>query len=230
MKPHYERDGVRLYLGDAADILPRLERFDAIVCDPPFGIGEAAGKNKSRSKLAVAQDFGDDAWDDQPVSQELIQQMLGMSKYQCIFGGNYYALPPTSCWLVWDKLNFESDFADCELCWTNLKKAVRRLQLRSAGMIRDWNEPRIHPCQKPIEVMRWVLSHLPKDVVTVCDPFMGVASTGLACIRNGLRFVGVERETKYFQMACDRINAEFARTPLFDAIPVQQTCLFEESA
>lgn len=226
MEPTFEAEGIRLYLGDSSQVLDHIGRVDAILTDPPFGIGEAAGKNKSRSKLAVAQDFGDDDWDDEPISQDLIQKMLDMSKYQAIFGGNFYSLPPTSCWCVWDKENFTSDFADCELCWTNLKKAVRILRLRSAGMIRDWNEPRIHPCQKPIKVMRWVLDHLPDDVKTVCDPFMGVATTGLACIHKGLDFIGIEREEKYFDLAVARIQEELNRYPLIEKQQLKQATLW----
>ncbi|MFN8704119.1 MAG: hypothetical protein ACK5X0_18590, partial [Rhodospirillales bacterium] len=111
-----------LYLGDCRDILPTLPKVDAVITDPPYGIGEAAGKNASRGRLAVAKDYGNDTWDNSPVDADLLNAVVSHGKYAVVFGGNYYAMPATSCWLVWDKENGDSDFADCELAWTNLPK------------------------------------------------------------------------------------------------------------
>lgn len=217
MEPKYRREGVELYLGDCQEILPHLPKFDAMVTDPPYGIGEAAGKNKTRGKLAVSKDYGDLAWDNAPPSQELLDLCRSHAKWQVIFGGNYFQLPPTSCWLVWDKMNGDTDFADCELAWTNLKKAVRMISYRWHGMIRDGYDVRVHPTQKPVDVMKWCISHLPADVETVFDPFMGSGSTGIACVRSGKRFVGIEREPAYIEAAIKRFEDEFSRTSLFDA-------------
>lgn len=109
--------GVRLILGRCEDVLPTFPSgaFHACVTDPPYGIGEAAGKNKSRSLLAVSKDYGDLNWDSQPASPEAIALIRAVSRWQVIFGGNYFDLPPTSCLLIWDKLNGETDFADCEV-------------------------------------------------------------------------------------------------------------------
>lgn len=196
-----------LYLGDCKDILPNISKVDAVVTDPPYGIGEAAGKNKSRGKLAVAKDFGDDSWDDEPISDDLIRSVRDAGKWVVIFGGNYYALPATSCWLVWDKENGDSDFADCELAWTNLPKAVRRIRYMWNGMLRANGEKRgDHPTQKPIGVMAWAISHVPDPCHTVLDPFMGSGTTGVACMGLGKSFIGIEREAKYFDIACRRIE------------------------
>lgn len=113
-KPYFQDKSCTLYLGDAREILPYLERVDLCLTDPPYGIGEARGKNKSRGKLAIAQDFGISGWDDQPPARWLFDWLMEISRYQIIFGGNYFGLPPSSCWLVWDKDNGLSDFADCE--------------------------------------------------------------------------------------------------------------------
>lgn len=117
-----------LYLGDCRDILPTLAKVDAVITDPPYGIGEAKADNASRSKLAASKDYGADAWDDQPVPSDLMDAVVKAGKWAIVFGGNYYPMPPSSCWLVWDKLNGDNDFADCELAWTNWPKAVRRIQ------------------------------------------------------------------------------------------------------
>jgi DNA modification methylase len=201
-----------LYLGDAADILPTLASVDALVTDPPYGISEAAGKNASRSNLAVAVDYGVDTWDDNTVSYELLQVAIAKARHAVVFGGNYYPLPPSSCWLVWDKENGANDFADCELAWTNLKKAVRRVSYRWNGMLRANGETRgDHPTQKPLGVMEWTILQLPDGCATILDPFMGSGTTGMAALALGRKFIGIERERKYFDAACRRISTRQER-------------------
>jgi len=226
---------VQLYNRDCMEVLPLLGAVDCVVTDPPYGIGEAAGKAKTRtsgltSKIKNAvdyrRDYGDAAWDDKPISKDVIATLLAVSRWQIIFGGNYYDLPPTSCWLVWDKFNGDTDFADCELAWTNLKKAVRRIQFLWNGCMRlERHIERTHPTQKPVGVMQWCISHLPKDSETILDPFMGSGTTGVAAVSAGKRFIGIEREAKYFNDAVRRIEAELSRTPLFDPAPIIQRSL-----
>lgn len=209
-----------LYCEKAEFIIPTLMKVDALVTDPPYGIGEAAGANKSRGNIALARDYGNDDWDNEPVSPELLDAIRAKAKWQVIFGGNYYDLPPTKCWLVWDKINGENDFADCELAWTNLPKAVRRLRFMWHGMLRAHGEPRgDHPTQKPIGVMKWCIEHLPADVETILDPFMGSGTTGVACVKLGRKFIGIERERKYFDIAVRRIEQAYAQGDLFVAPP-----------
>jgi site-specific DNA-methyltransferase (adenine-specific)/modification methylase len=209
-----------LYLGDCLEILPTLPKVDAVITDPPYGINEAAGKNKSRTNMAVAKDYGNDDWDSAPPCAALIDLVLRAGTWQALFGGNYFGLPASSCWLVWDKLNGDNDFADCELAWTNWPKAVRRLQWRWNGMIRQGNEERFHPTQKPLQVMGWVIDLCPK-ADSILDPFMGSGTTGVAAVERRRQFVGIEREPRYFDVACRRIEAAYKQRPLFDAEPVK---------
>lgn len=211
-----------LYLGDCMDILPTLGKVDAVITDPPYGIGEARKNNVSRSCLAQSKDYGVGDWDDAPPPTEIIDRIRGLATWAAFFGGNYFQLPPTSCWLVWDKLNGNNDFADCELAWTNWPKAVRRLQWRWHGMIRQGNEERYHPTQKPLEVMKWVIELCPK-AETILDPFMGSGTTGVAAIQLGRKFIGIEREPKYFDIACQRIEQAAAQGQLFAPAPMNQT-------
>ena len=218
MKTRVETIGdATLYLGDCLEIMPGLGMVDAVVTDPPYGIGEAKGKNKSRTKLALATDYGVSDWDDQPCSPAAIELMHSVSKHQIIFGGNYFQLPPTSCWLIWDKQN-SGDFADAEMAWTNLKKAVRLIQWRWNGMIRKGDDIRQHPTQKPLGVMEWCLSHVP-DAETILDPFMGSGTTGVACAKLGRKFIGIEIDEGYFDIACKRIEQAYAQPSLFDQLP-----------
>lgn len=225
-----------LYLGDCLEILPTLGKVDAVVTDPPYGIGESDKSVKSRQRqiggnskaLADQRDYGAFNWDERPCSPEQIAAMRARSRWQIIFGGNYFQLPPSSCWLVWDKQNGDNDFADCELAWTNLPKAVRRIYWRWNGMIRKGHEERFHPTQKPLGVMEWCLTHLPATVGTVCDPFMGSATTGVACVKAGLHFIGIEREPRYFDIACKRIEEAYRQPRLFTEPapkPVQERLL-----
>jgi site-specific DNA-methyltransferase (adenine-specific)/modification methylase len=200
------------------EILPTLPKVDAVITDPPYGINEAAGKNKSRTNMAVAKDYGNDDWDAAPPSQELMALVLGAGRWIALFGGNYFGLPASSCWLVWDKLNGDNDFADCELAWTNWPKAVRRIQWRWNGMIRQGNEERFHPTQKPLQVMGWAIDLCPK-ADNILDPFMGSGTTGVAAVERRRAFIGIEREPKYFDIACRRIEQAYAQRPLFDAEP-----------
>lgn len=209
-------EGIEVFLGDCREVLPLLPKVDAVVTDPPYGIGEAAGKNASRGNLAVAKDYGKDEWDNEPVSPELLCAVRDAGRYAIIFGGNYYDCPPASCWLVWDKENGTNDFADCELAWTNLPKAVRRLKFMWNGMLRAHGEPRgDHPTQKPIGVMKWVIEQLPGDCKTILDPFMGSGTTGVAAAKIGRHFTGIEREPKYFDIACKRISDALKQPDFF---------------
>lgn len=217
-----------LYLGDAKDVLPTLPRVDALVCDPPYGIGEASGKaatrtsglaSRSRDASKYRRDYGVSDWDD-ATADEVVSMAMDRARWSIVFGGNYYDLPPTSCWLIWDKLNGDTDFADCELAWTNLPKAVRRIRFLWNGcMRRERDIEREHPTQKPVDVMKWCIEHLPSPNCTILDPFMGSGTTGVACVKLGRSFIGIEREPKYFDIACRRIEQAYKQPDLFIASP-----------
>lgn len=212
-------DSITLYLGDCREILPTLGKVDAVVTDPPYGIGENSSKVASRGKLATPKDYGAFDWDKEPPPAWVIQMLRDISRHQIIFGGNYYDLPPSSCWLVWDKKNGSNDFADCELAWTNMSKAVRRIEWLWNGMIRKGSDIREHPTQKPLGVMSWALDQLPDDAKLICDPFMGSGTTGVAAVTRGLSFVGIERETSYFETALARISEALERPSLLVEMP-----------
>ena len=219
VKPTQVIGDCQLYLADCMDVLPTLAKVDAVITDPPYGIGESSAKVASRQRggnlgsllgykgkaMADQRDYGHFDWDRAPPGPAVVQALRDSSQWQAIFGGNYFDLPPSSCWLVWDKLNGDNDFADCELAWTNWPKAVRRIQWRWNGMIRQGNEERFHPTQKPLGVMAWVIGLCPV-ANTVLDPFMGSGTTGVACVQMGRKFIGIEREPKYFDIACKRIE------------------------
>jgi DNA modification methylase len=206
--PYYEADGITIYHGDCAEIAPTLGRFDLLCTDLPYGTGEARGKNRSRSKAAKSKDYGVSSWDDAPPSAGLIAELCALATFQVLFGGNYFGLPPSSCWLVWDKENGASDFADAELAWTNYATAVRLKRYRWAGMLQAdmaHKEERVHPTQKPLAVISWAIGLCPERPKTVLDPFMGSGTTLRACKDLGIQCVGIERELKYCEIAVRRL-------------------------
>lgn len=207
MKPYYEEAGIVIYHGDCREILPTLPKVDLVLTDPPYGIGEAAGKNRSRNQLAMAKDYGVADWDSTPPPAWLFGLLAEKAPLQIIFGGNYFPLPPSSCWLVWDKDN-SGDFADAELAWTNIPRAVRLLKWRWNGMLQEdmkHKEYREHPTQKPVAVMKWALSQA-GEIATVLDPFMGSGTTLVACKQAGLQCTGIEREEHYCEIAANRLR------------------------
>lgn len=212
-----------LYLSDCAEILPTLEQADTVITDPPYGIGDAGGKPlgggyKATRKFGpgLTRDYGDYAWDDEPIDPALMDRVIASGKWAAIFGGNYYALPATPCWLVWDKVNGTTNFADCELIWTNLKKAVRLKRFLWNGCLRENGEKRgDHPTQKPIGIMEWVISHMPAPCETIIDPFMGSGTTGVACMNLSRKFIGIEQHEPYFDIACRRIEQAQKQQRLF---------------
>lgn len=209
MNPYYHdpKANITIYNADWRELDWELLKSDLLLTDAPYGIGEAKGKNKSRTKLAVAKDYGVSDWDDSPPSDFDLIQLRDLTKYQIIFGGNYFVLPPSRCWLVWDKLN-SGDFADAELAWTNLDKAVRVFRYLWNGMLKENQEYRCHPTQKPLALMKWCLTQAPSDVKSVLDPFAGSCTTAVACKAIGLSCIAVEREEKYAADGAKRLEQE----------------------
>ena len=220
MKPYYQDDFVTLYHGDCREIVPTLGKFDLLLTDPPYGIGESSKKIESRNKyrkglthsssksLAGQRDYGVFDWDKKPIPQELISLCLASAKINIIWGGNYYQLPPSSCWLLWDKENGENDFADAEMAWSNIKGAVRLKRHLWNGMLRKNNESRFHPTQKPLDIIKWCIVLAGDNVKTILDPFAGSGTTGRAAKDLGRKCVMIEREEKYCEVIANRMLQE----------------------
>jgi len=206
MKPYYEQDGITIYHGDCRKILPLLPKADLALTDPPYGLRENAHRVASRTKLAATTDYGDFDWDAKPAADEDIELTIKSATNCILWGGNYFKVPPSRGWLVWDKQN-SGNFADCELAWTNLKMSVRIFRFTWNGMIRqgEWRGPRVHPTQKPRELMGWCLSFVP-EVATIIDPFMGSGPVLHAAKELGRRAVGIELEERYCEIAAERLS------------------------
>ena len=205
--PFYDEDGITIYNADCAKVLPFLEPCDLLLTDPPYGINWNTKSNIGKGKSAYKTNFGAFDWDKKTPPKWLFGLMCEKTEHQIIFGGNYFNLEPSSCWLVWDK-ETNGNFADCELAWTNLKCAVRKFKYRWNGMLQENmqnKETRLHPTQKPLAVMKWCLSLVP-DAKTILDPFAGSGTTLRAAKDLGLQAVGIERDERYCQIAVDRLR------------------------
>lgn len=203
-----------LWCGDCLEVLPQLPKADLVIADPPYGVGENAHRIASRTKLAATIDYGSFDWDSSPASPEEIEATMAAGEYCIIWGGNYFNVPPSRGWLVWDKIN-SGNFADCELAWTNLPISVRQFRHMWNGMLRDSekNEPRVHPTQKPIVLMKWCIQKVKEKPKLIVDPFMGSAPVGIACM--DIQYIGIEKMQRNFDIACERIERAQQQLKLF---------------
>lgn len=203
----------RLILGDCREVLQGIEYVDALVTDPPYGVLSESGSAATR-RSGGNSDKGVMAWDVAP-GHDLLQTMIRCARWSAIWGGCHLELPPTLGYLVWDKQIDGLNFGEVEYCWTNAKFAPRMFRYRAVGI----DGGKIHPTQKPVQLMKWCIEHIPFPNRLILDPFMGSGTTGVACVKLGRRFIGIEREPKYFDIACRRIEKAYAQPDLFVAPP-----------
>ncbi len=197
-----------LYQGDCMDILPTLGKVDAVVTDPPYGIGEHGGACRTRGKPGYAK-HENRGWDTKRPAGSTFTTLRLMSKNQVFWGGNYFAdtLPPSMGWLYWRKL-MGGDFSDGELAWTSRNGSLREFIKCPKGM------DKAHPTQKPVSLMKWCLNFFSESQL-ILDPFMGSGTTGVACVQLGRKFIGIEIEPCYFDIACKRIEEAHRQGDLF---------------
>jgi len=213
-----------LYLGDCREILPLLPHHDAVVTDPPYGIGKD-GQKRTTGGHGGRKAYDFKGWDQSRPERAVFDLILSKSLHQVIWGGNYFAdwLPATGKWLVWDK-GQRINQSDGELAYTSCNGALRIFTQNRVALLLEGAE---HPTQKPVEIMRWSLDQLP-DVRSVLDPFMGSGTTGVACAKRGKRFTGVEVDPAYFDLACRRIREAYRQPDMFvpaPTTPIEQLSL-----
>lgn len=204
MKPYYEQDGITIYHGDCCDLLPSLPPCDLLLTDPPYGIGEKWANQPINTKKGASRLWVGDTWDAKPISQSIIDAAIGLSKRAVVWGGHYYAMPPSRCWLVWDKLQ-EFSGADCELAWTNFDQPARVFRMSRIDAYQNTARDRkTHPTEKPVALVKWCIKHA-GDVATILDPFAGTGSTAVAAKAYGLQAVLVEAKEQYCEIAAKRL-------------------------
>lgn len=219
------QEGITLVNGDCMEYMRGLPdgAFELSVCDPPYGIGEDGAKNHTRGKIATAKDYKPYSGNDiLPPPMEYFVELKRVSRNQIIFGANHFIenIPNanSSCWIVWDKDNGATDFADCELAWTSFKTAVRKFKWRWQGMLQEDmanKQNRIHPNEKPIALYKWILQRYAKQGDRILDTHLGSGSSAIAAWELGFSFTGIEIDDEYYNKAVERFKRHTAQGKLF---------------
>jgi site-specific DNA-methyltransferase (adenine-specific) len=213
-----------LYRMDCMSYMATLsdKAFDLAIVDVPYGIGENGDTNSSRGKLATSKNYkafaGGDT-DAPPI--EYFNELQRVSKNQIVWGANHFIeriAKPSPCWIVWDKINGATDFADCELAYTSFKSAVRQFRFQWQGMLQGDmknKEQRIHPTQKPVKLYEWLLTNYAKPGQRILDTHLGSMSSVIAANNLGFELVGCELDEDYFKAGCDRAMQATAQSRMF---------------
>lgn len=197
---------ITLYLGDCLEIMPTLGKVDAMLTDPPYGIGDIMVGSGHFAGLCKKMG-GDHGWDKSPPPAYIFQNDFPTIAW----GGNYLGLPASRGWLVWVKNNATTSFATAELAWSNMDFNIKHF-ISAVGA--PMHERAGHPTQKPVALMKWCLGFLP-DAKAILDPFMGSGTTLVACVATGRAGIGIELDSDYFDIACERVRKAYASPDMF---------------
>jgi len=194
---------------DNMELMSRYDdnHFDLAIVDPPYGIdinssgrlGHYGGKGKT--------------WDEKIPNIEYFKELSRVSKNQIIWGGNYFDLPPTRCFLIWDKQQPENvSFASCEYSWTSFDKSAKTFYLRPQNADYD---SRIHPTQKPIKLYEWLLMNYAKEGDKILDTHLGSGSIAIACHNLKYDLTACELDKEYYEAAMKRIKRHKQQLTMF---------------
>src|SRR6185295_8328980 len=197
MKPYYSEDGITIFHADCRELLHTLN-VALVLTDPPYGHGDRWSGGTWASNPIYDLAF---KWDAEPIDAKTITAVIGCAPVSIVWGGNYYSMPPSRCWLAWEKAQKIDTMADFELAWTNLEWPAKMFT-----EIRNPDGKREHPTQKPLALMKWCLGFAPQG--TVLDPFMGSGTTLRAAKDVGRKAIGIEIEERYCEIAAKRMAQE----------------------
>ena len=208
MKPYWSNDehGLAIYHGDCLEVLPALEQeFDLCLTDPPYGHGERwqGGTWATNPIYNKALE-----WDAETFDSAHLLSLIARARCAIVWGGNYFSLPVSRCWLSWEKSSRMATLADFELAWTSFDRPSKAFVAQ-----RNPDGKREHPTQKPKALFEWCIKFA-GEVATVVDPFLGSGTTLVACYRLGRRGVGIEISEEYCELAAKRLEKEMAQLRL----------------
>lgn len=220
-----------LYQGDCLEILPTLDKVDAVVTDPPYGLdfGNFNRTNKdSKGNRYKADKYHTGDWDKQFEFADYLPSLREASDYMVVWGGNYFPVlweDPAKAIIFWYKHQPCKNFSDGEMAWTNIDMPARCIDFAYYGNIEGKTSAskKEHPTQKPVHVMKECIGFFKHSPETILDPFMGSGTTGVACAKLGRKFIGIELEPKYFDIACERIQKAYDQPDMFVAPPEKPT-------
>ena len=224
----------QIICSDCLDVMKDMEdkSVDLVLTDPPYGIGAYSTGTMGGGVLAKQSRFTATDWDDQPFDIAQFQAIQWVSKNQIIFGFNHFSdvFPPSPCAIVWDKDNGNNNFADCEIAWGSFKTAVRLVKWKWQGMLQENmgnKEERVHPTQKPLGVMLWILERYSNPNDLIFDPFCGSGTTCVAAKMLGRCYIGIDISEQYCEIARERLKAIDSCVPVKEARKGQRS-LFEK--
>ena len=195
-------------------------QFDLAIVDPPYGISEPAFRRNDVivKKASKTKKYNTAVYKQGIPSKEYFKELTRVSKNQIIWGGNYFGLLPSRCWVVWDKVTQDAQWADCELAWTSFKSSVRMFKFAWNGMIQGDmknKEIRIHPTQKPVQLYKWLLKNYAKEGDKILDTHVGSQSSRIACWDGGFDYWGTELDPEYFADGNKRFEIHRSQGNLF---------------
>ena len=200
---------------DNMELMSRYEDnyFDLAIVDPPYGIDAVNMQMGNNAKKKWTKKD----WDKNTPTKEYFDELFRISKNQIVWGGNYFDLPPSKCWVVWDKNNGESDFADGEMAWTSFDKPMRIKKIHWCGSASNWEDTngKIHPTQKPVKLYEWLLMNYAKEGYKILDTHLGSGSIALACHNLGFDLTACELDKEYYDAAIKRIEQHKAQIRMF---------------
>jgi len=217
IKPYYEEENITIYNGDCLEVMKELPSFphlygdkigiELVLTDPPYG--KKCDKGTGGYGNSWNRKYTDD-WDKAP-DKNVFNEIMRISEHQIIFGGNYFQLPISNHWIIWDKkgdIKFNNPFADCELIWTNFTKSIKKYTFKQQGYIKDSKDSVYHPTQKPSELIRQLVQDYSEEGDTILDPFLGSGTTARACKDLGRKCIGIEISKEYCDIAVRRLGQE----------------------
>lgn len=203
-----------LYNSDCMEYMATLpdKAFDLAIVDPPYGIGMDGGNVGYKG----FNDFVKKSWDSATPNDAYFAELQRVSKQQIVWGGNYFNLPPTRCFLIWDKgAGFKGrTYAECEQAWTSFD-ANARIYQRDPLCNGDY-KGRIHPTQKPVKLYEWLLTNYAKPGQRILDTHLGSMSSVIACNNLGFEMVGCELDEDYYASGCERAKNALRQVRMFD--------------
>jgi site-specific DNA-methyltransferase (adenine-specific) len=206
-----------IILGDCYEFMKCLpdKCIDVVIADPPYGINVLKNNRIGGLRSGYTNSYKPMINDDVKVD---LTELFRVSKHQIIFGGNYFDLPVTKSWVVWDKKlqnDWNDDFSDGELIWTSFSRPLRIHRHLYVGFIQSEREIRCHPTQKPIGLMKWLINNYTHIDDVIFDPFMGSGSTCIAAKQLNRKYIGCELDADYFNIASKRLKQIIAVNEFF---------------
>ena len=211
-----------LFLGDCMDILPTLGKVDAVITDPPFGVGnfvQVTGRKRGRGD-----GHGESVrWNECGPPPEVFALLRGMSRHRIIWGANFFnCFEEKGGAIIWDKAQPMPNFSKADIASCTHFQKTEIVRIPWTNFTVTHRAETSHPCERPVELYEWCIKYLPGNITSVLDPYLGSGSCAVAAYRLGRKFIGIEREERYFDMACRRIEEAVKQGQLFEPTPAKQ--------